>query len=166
MRDRVAEGFELPVLALELLDERGARLGQLARGARLGGLELPVQQLLADAAVLVLELLAPHLGAHARAQHVEVARLGDVVVGAGAEPADHRRAVLERGQHDERGVARRRRGLDAPAGLLAADARHQQIQQDAIDRLHRQQLERLLARARQHDVVASPRSQAGDSLCR
>ena len=46
------------------------------------------------------------------------------------------------------------RRLDAPAGLLAADAGHHEVEQDAVDRLHREQLERLLARAREHDVVA------------
>ena len=35
---------------------------------------------------------------------------------------------------------------------------HQQIEQDAVDRLHGEQLERLLAGAGEHDVVAGPRA--------
>ena len=66
VRDRVAERLELLVLALELGDQSGARLGQLARRALLAAYELVSQQLLADAPVLVLELLAADLGAHAR----------------------------------------------------------------------------------------------------
>ena len=90
----------------------------------------------------------------ASVEHLEVARLGDVVVGAGAEALDHRLAILERREHDERNVAHHGRLLDAPAGLLSAEAGHEQIEQDAVDRLHGEQLERLFARARQDDVVA------------
>ena len=114
--------------------------------------------------VLVLELLAPDLRAHARPQHVEVARLGDVVVGAGAETLDHRCAILDRGQHDDGNVAHARRGLDAPAGLLAADARHQQVEQNAVDRLDGEQLERLLAGAGENHLVAVRAQGVGELL--
>ena len=108
VRDRVAERLELLVLPLELLDERRARLGELARGRAPPRPRSPSQELLADAPVLVLELLAADLRAHARLEDLELARLGDVVVGPGAEALDHRRAVLERGEHDERDVADQR----------------------------------------------------------
>ena len=81
VRDRVAERLELAV-GLGELDVRPrraprpsrARLGELARRARLGGLELAAQQLLADGALLVLDLLAADLRLDARGQHVEAAR--------------------------------------------------------------------------------------------
>ena len=114
--------------------------------------------------VLVLELLAPDLRQHAGAQQLEVARLGDVVVGAGAEALDHRLAILDRRQHHDRNVAHDRALLDAPAGLPAADARHQQVEQHAVDRLDREQLERFLARARQHHLVAVGAQRVGELL--
>ena len=101
VRHRIAEGFELLVLRFQLADQRRARFGGFARGARLRRLHFRAQELLADAPVFVLELLAANLRQHARAQQVEVARFGDVVVGAGAQPLDHRFALFERGQHDD-----------------------------------------------------------------
>jgi hypothetical protein len=99
-------------------------------------------------------LLAPDLRAHPSAQDVELARLRDVVVGSHGEPIEHRRAIVHCGEHDERDVTHTRCRLDASTRLVAPDPGHQEIEQDAVDRLHREQLERLLARAREHDVVA------------
>ena len=124
--------------------------------------ELVAQQLLADAPVLVLELLAPDLRADARLQHLELARLRDVVVGAGAEAVEHRAAILERRQHDQRNVAKARRRLDPLAGLLAAHARHQEVEQNAVDRLDREQVERLFAGVREDHVVALAAQRVGE----
>ena len=154
VRHRIAEGFQLLVLGLELGDELGAFLRHLAGGARFDRFEFGAQQLLANAPRLVLELLAPDLRQHAGAQQIEVARFGDVVVGAGAKALDHCGAVLDRREHHHRDIADARRAFDALAGFAAADAGHHQIEQHAIDRLHRQQLQRLLAGARQNDFVA------------
>ena len=74
-----------PVLALlQFAEQRRARFRQIALRPGFGGFHLFAQQLLADAAVLVLELFAAERRAHARPDDVEVARFGDVIVGAGS----------------------------------------------------------------------------------
>ncbi len=151
-------GFEfarpLLDLAFELVDHGGAGFGEDARRPLLGRGELAVEQFFAIGAVFVLELLAPNLREDARAQHFEFAGFGDVVVGAGAQPFEHGVAVVMRGQKDQRDVAHAGRGLDPDAGFLAAHARHDEVHQDAVDRLHREQIQRLLARARQRHFIA------------
>ena len=118
------------------------------------GFELAAQQFFADAAILVLELLAADLGADAGAQHLELARLGDVIVGAGAEAFQHRTAIVESREQDQRNVANTRRRLDAQARLGTADTGHHQIHENAVDRLHREEFDSLFAGTRQHHVVA------------
>jgi hypothetical protein len=127
---------QLLVLVFQLADMQHARRREVARRARLGDLQLGAQQFLADAAVLVLELLAPELRAHPRLQHFELAGFLDVVVGPGAETGEHGLPVFQRRQHDQRNVAHGRDQLDAAAGFLPAHAGHQQVEQDAVDGLH------------------------------
>ena len=151
-------------LALQFLDHRGARFGKLARRALAGRLQFAAHQLLAEAPVLVLELLAADLGADPRLEHLELSRLGQVVVGAGGQPFQHGAAVVESGQQDQRDIAHAGRRLDALAGLLAAHARHDQVHQDAIDRLHGQKLQRLLAGVSERHVVAFVAQRRGQLL--
>jgi hypothetical protein len=146
VRDRVAERLQLPVLAFELLDQGGPGLREVAGGARLGGLELLAEQLVPDLAVLVLELFAADLRAYPGLEHIELVGLLDVVVGAVAEADQHRLGVVHGGHHDQRDVPDGRRGLDPLAGLAAVQSGHQEIEQDAVDGLHGEQLKGLLAR--------------------
>ncbi len=104
--------------------------------------------------MLVLELLAPQLRPDARLEHFELARLGDEIVSAGAQAVDHGSAIFARGQHHQRYVTEDGRSLDASTGFDAVQIRHQQIEQDAVDRLCGQHLERGCAGARGHDLVA------------
>ena len=150
---RVAERLELPVLAFELVHQHGPGLGHLAHPARLGGLDLPVQQLLADLAVLILELLAAELGAQPRLEHLEITRLGNVVVGPGSETLDHRLPFLQRGEHEQRNIPRHRRALDPAAGLRPAQPRHEQVEEDAVHRLPREHFDGFLARVGQDDLI-------------
>ena len=69
-------------------------------------------------------------------------------------PADHRLPLVGGGEHDEREVAPRRRGLDAAAGLLAREPGDPQIEEDALHPLDRQPPARLLAVRRALRVVA------------
>src|ERR1035441_2596542 len=59
-----------------------------------GGFGLPPNELLADTAVLILEVFAAELSAQAGLENVEVGGLGNVVVGAGVDAFDHRRHRL------------------------------------------------------------------------
>ena len=105
VRDRIAEGLQLPVLHFEFFDERRPGFGDLARGLRLHGLQLRAQQLFANQAVFILELFAPNLGEHARTQQIEVTRLRNIIIGANGETLNHRITVINRGQDDDRNVA-------------------------------------------------------------
>ena len=154
VRDGVAERLELLVLSLKLGDERRARVGDLAGRPLLGGEDLAVEERLADPAMLVLELLAAHLGAHTHLEDLELARLRYVVVGAELEPLQHGLAVIEGRQHDERHVSDDGALLDALARGLPAEAGHDQVEEDAVDGLDREDLDGLLPRPREHDVVS------------
>ncbi len=116
--DRVAEGLQLLVLVLELGDQGGADLGWSSRrgsGASAASISFcsssPRMRRFSSS-----NWLAAKLRPHARLEHLEIAGFGDVVIGARAQPFDHRLAPLERGEHDEGGSSRdHRRRLD-PAG--------------------------------------------------
>jgi opacity protein-like surface antigen len=90
----------------------------------------------------------------ARADHRGVARLGEEVVGAAAEPRDERGAVVARGEQHDGGVAQRRVGLDAPAGLHPVHPGHHHVEHHAVGGARRERRERLLARARERHVAA------------
>ncbi len=58
--------------------------------------------------------------------------LGDVVHAAGLEALELLRRIAERGEKDHRDGAGRRSRLEAPAGLVAVPAGHQDVQQDQV----------------------------------
>src|SRR3989442_4342578 len=164
VRHGVAERFQLLVLPLEIGEQGSAGVRELAGRPTLRGFHLLVEQFLADAAVLVLEVFSPELRAQSRLQHLEVRRLRDVIVRAGIDALDHRLLLLESREHDQGNVPPGWRVFDAPTGLLSGQPRHHEVEQDALDRLHGEQLESLLARARQHDVVALVANLGGERL--
>ena len=164
VRHRIAERLQLFVLGFELGDQRGTLFGHFPGGAGFDRLHLRPQQLFANAPRLVFELLAPDLGMNAGAYQVEIARLGDVIVGTRAETLDHRLAVFDRGEHHDRNVARIRRAFHPPARLATADPRHEQVEQNAIDLLNAEQFKGFLAGTRQHHLAAIRAQRAGQLL--
>ncbi len=154
VRHGITEGIELPVTPLELVHQQGTRLRHPLRCPGVRGLHLFPQQRLAYPAVLVFKLLPANLRPHARLDHLEVAGFRQVVVRTRAQPLHHCLPVLERREHDQWDIPDHRRRLDPTAGLLAANARHQEIEKNAVDQLHSQQRERLLTASRQYDVVS------------
>ena len=148
----------------ELLGQRGTSLGELARRLRFGGLVLAEQQTLAHAAMFVGELLASDLRLDPRSEDIVARRLRHKVVGAGGEDLEHRIAAIVRGQRDQRNVAQRRHGLDPATRLDPRQPRHHEIEQYAIDRLDREQLDRLLARGRLDHVVTAVAQLLGDRV--
>ena len=154
MRDGITERFELLVLVFQFFDECRPCLRQFARGACLARFHLAAQQLVANAPILVLELLAPNLCLDSRPQYVELVRFGDVVIGARAQSFDQRLPILHRGQHDQRGIAQHGRCLDAAARLLPTHAGHHQIQEDTVDVLHGKHVDGLLPGVSQYHIIA------------
>ena len=120
---------ELGVLAFEVGKQDSARFRERARSPPFGRLELVAAKQIADASVLVLELLTPQLGSKPRAEHLEIGGLGDVVVGADVHALEHRGAILARGEHDERRFTQRGSRLDARAGVVTRETRHDDVEQ-------------------------------------
>ena len=92
---------------------------------------------------VVGQLELAQLRAQARQQHAEPEGLGDVVVGAAVETEDGVGVGIVRGQHDDR-------GLDAlaahqPAEVAAVGVRQADIQQDDLEMVILDDLERALA---------------------
>ena len=85
-------------------------------------------------------------------QLVERERLDDVVVGARVEAGDPVGDLVARGQHQD---GQRVAGpAKAPAGLEPVQPRHRDVEDDRVDAVAAQSVERLLAVAGQLDVVA------------
>ena len=153
VRYRIAERLELLVLPLELVDKRRPRLGKLRCRPGSQRLDLLAEQLLSDATVLVLELLPPNLRADPCGEHLEIARLLDVIVSPCTQCVDHGRAVFESCQHDEGHIPHDGNGFDPSTGFVATETRHEEVEKNAVDGLSSNELERLLTRMRHHDVV-------------
>jgi len=87
-------------------------------------------------------------------EKLRVDRLGDEVVGAGADGADRRVEAGVAGEHDDGDV-----GLDtehALAELRPAQAGHPEIGEDHVEVLLGDQLERVVGRGAPHDIEALP----------
>ena len=68
---------------------------------------------------------------HARDELALAERLGHVVVGADAEPDEQVGLRVQRGEHEHR---HRPLALDAPADLVAVDARQHDVEHDEVGR--------------------------------
>src|SRR5207244_9928522 len=75
VRHGIAECLEIPVLPLELIYQRGSQIRKRPGRAGFGCFKLLVEQLFANAPILVLVLLAAYLGAHSGLEDLELARL-------------------------------------------------------------------------------------------
>ena len=115
--------------------EREARLLQVLR--HLGGREAPHQLLLLVAQALLLEA-----GADARLQQHRVDRLVQVVLGAQLDAAHDVVQALERRGHDHRQVAQRAVGDELLEHLEAVHLRHLDVEQQQVEGLAAQHLER------------------------
>ncbi len=129
-----------------------------------GGFGLLPNELLADTAVLILEVFAAELSAQAGLENVEVGGLGNVVVGAGVDAFDHRIPIVARREHDEGDVAPFGSLFDALARVLAGQSRHDEVEQNAVHRLSREEFQRLLAGACHDHMVTFPAKLATELL--
>src|SRR5690606_11749501 len=111
-------------------------------------------ELLVDATVLVLEVATAQLGSEARLEDVEVGRFREVIVRARVDALDHGGGIVAGREHDQGDVAPLGGLLDGAARVLAREAGHDQVEEDAVDPLSRQELERFVSGARQEDVIA------------
>ena len=98
---------------------------------------------------LIAARRSARLDAAAELAHRE--RLGDVVVGAELEAEDLVDLLRLGGQHDDRHRAAR---PQAPADLEAVDARHHHVEDDEVEGVLGEALERLLAVDGRDDLVA------------
>ena len=94
---------------------------------------------------------APHGGANARQQFLDAEGLGDVIVGAGIERGHFVLLGIAHREDDHRNV---RAGADRAAGFQAVHAGHVHIQQHQGGHLLRKLLQRVLAGAGLHHLVA------------
>ena len=159
-----------PALALEedRAPGRGGRLDQLEDG--LHGLALAddvgeaeaLAELVLEADVLVLEALALEGLLEHEQEIVVLEGLLDVVEGADLHGRDGRldRAV---GGDDDDG-RQRVDPLDPPQDLDPVHPRHEEVEQDDVEGLGRELLERLLARARDLDLVALRGQELGQDV--
>ena len=92
---------------------------------------------------------------HARHQLLAVHRLGQEVVGAGADAAHPALVILERGDEHDRDHRRRRVGLEPLADLETVGARHHDVEQHQVGR-RRQHID--------HRRVAAVHGLGGHSL--
>ena len=111
-----------------------------------------VEREVGEAQALRRRLDAPQQRPQAREQLAQGEGLDQVVVGAGVEAGDAVVDRVARGEHqDRRAVA----GLaHAPAHLEAVDVRHRDVQDDGVDLLARDAVERLAAVLGERHVVA------------
>ena len=79
--------------------------------------------------VHALEHRAAQRGVDARAELVEIERLGQIVVGAGFEPVDAVAHVAARGEHDDRHLGEAAQQRDERE---AVDLRHHDVEHDAV----------------------------------
>ena len=88
---------------------------------------------------------------HPAAELADAERLGDVVVGADLEAEDLVDLVVAGGQHDDRNLAP---GAEPAADLDPVEARHHHVEDDEVEALRGEQVERLAAVACDHDLIA------------
>ena len=86
---------------------------------------------------------------HAAPELTDRERLRDVVVRAELEPEDLVQLVVAGGEHDDR---HRALAAQAPAHLESVELRQHHVEDDEVERLGREPLERLLSVARGHDA--------------
>ena len=84
----------------------------------------------------------------------QVERLRDVVVGTELEPHDAIDRLLARGQHDDGQARRSLVPLQPPADLDAVHVREHEVEENQIERLGRDLLQRLHAVLREHDPIS------------
>ncbi len=70
-----------------------------------------------------------------RLEQHRIEGLGQVVLGAELDAAEHAVELVEGRDHDHRQVAKRGVGLDLPEHAIAVELRHHDVEQDEIDRL-------------------------------
>ncbi len=162
--EQLVDAAQLVVLLAEVREEGGAGLGEVPGGVGLGGVELLTELLLLDLTAFVLELLPAEQGAHARADDVEPAGLGDEVVRAGVHAGDHCLLLLERRHDDDGGVPPRRHLLDLAADVEAGAPGEVDLEQEAVERLDGEELECGLARRRDGDLVPLPFELGGEGV--
>ena len=100
--------------------------------------------------------------ADARPQLGRVERLADEIVGAGLDPADAARGVVERRDEHDRNEPRGRILLDRPTRLEPVDVRHHHVHQDEIGRLGANEPQRFGAVGSRPHGVAVGRQQRFD----
>ncbi len=123
------------------LGSRCARLHQQHARLAVGSDIAPAQQFLdADIArgcgaqaQFVRQVLQPHQALDACHELQVVDGLGQEIVRTGLEPANAVRHLIERRDHDDRHVLRRRVALQPPADLEAVHVRHHHVEKHDVD---------------------------------
>ena len=96
---------------------------------------------------------AAQRGADARQQFRRAERLGDVIVGAGVERGHFILLGIAHRQHDDRDLGA---GADGAARLQAAHPRHVHVEQNQVEAVRANGIQRLLAGARFVKFIAVP----------
>ena len=128
--------------ALELPE--ALQLGHLF-GDALFELQVPFLERLGLAPDLVLQRFHPQQRAHAREQLGLVDRLGQEIVGAGLDAMHALLRRIERGDEHHRQQRGRGVGADAPADVVAGQARHHDVEQHQVRPFRRHLGQRFLA---------------------
>ncbi len=104
-------------------------------------------------ALLVAQALLLEARADARVQQHRVDRLRQVVLGAHLDAVDDAVELVERRRHDHRDLAEVRVVLQLREHLVAVELGHQDVEQQQVEALRPQQVERLAAVLREDDGV-------------
>ncbi|MET4846215.1 hypothetical protein ABIF62_006710 [Bradyrhizobium japonicum] len=118
---------------LTVVDQQNAAApAGVGHGAALGRLHADLERGDGAHAQLVGHHLQPRQRAHARDQHDVGDRLGEEIVGAGFQPAIAVGGAVERGDHHDGNVVRRRIGLETAADFKAVHVGHHHVEQDDV----------------------------------
>jgi hypothetical protein len=95
-----------------------------------------------------------------------IERLGDVIVRAGSQTLDSRTEISRRREKDDRDEAVLGDAFDDSASVNAAETQHVDVEEDEIDRLGTDGVDRLLTAAGQNDGESSRLEDLGDVVAR
>ena len=104
-------------------------------------------------ALAIAPAFALQAGADPRAQQDGIERLRQIVLGARLDAADHAVGLLQTGDHDHRDVVQTLVGLEALEHLEAVQVGHHEIEQNQIELLDLENLQRPAARIRSGHLV-------------
>ncbi len=148
---------------LALVEPRYDQPGQDVQEQRLRLLLLDAQ-LLHDDPLAIPQPLLLDAGIDAGAEQDRIERLRHVVLGAGLDARRDAVDLVKRRDHNDRNVAMPLLALEPLKDLVAADPRHQQIEQDEIERLLVDELERLFAARGRHDFMPLAHQAPGQEI--